>query len=68
MENPKPKYFQSDLAEMALMLICGLKLKLTDAEIEQAKAVCREKGYSEALDAIESVSGPHRQKTGTKRT
>ena len=22
----------------------------------------------EALDAIESVSGPHRQKTGTKRT
>ena len=63
-----PKYFQKDLSEMALMLICGLKLKLPDAEIEQAKAVCRERGYSEALDAIESVSGPHRQKTGMKRT
>ena len=50
-----PKYFQVNLAEMALMLLCGLKLKLSDAEIERAKEICRSKGYTEALDAISSV-------------
>ena len=54
----KRKYFKMDLAEMALMLLCGLKLKLSAAEIEQAKATCREKGYAEALDAIASVTAP----------
>ena len=49
------KYFKIDLAEMSLMLLCGLKLKLSAEEIEQAKATCREKGYTEALDAITSV-------------
>ena len=48
--------FRNDLAEMALMLLCGLKLKLSAEEIEQAKATCREKGYTEALDAITSVT------------
>ena len=52
-----PKYFQENLAEMALMLLCGLKLKLSDAEIEQAKETCRSKGHTEALDAISSVVG-----------
>ena len=52
------KYFKMDLAEMALMLLCGLKLKLSAVEIEQAKATCREKGYTEALDAIISVTAP----------
>ena len=48
-------YFQIHLAEMALMLLCGLKLKLSAEEIEWTKATCREKGYTEALDAITSV-------------
>ena len=41
---------------MALMLLCGLKLKLSDAEIERAGAVCGERGFIEALDAIASVT------------
>ena len=49
------KCFQENLAEMALMLLCGLKLKLSDAESEQAKETCRARGYQEALDAISSV-------------
>ena len=51
-----PKYYQKDWAEMALMLLCGLKLKLSDAEIERAKETCRVRGYTEALDAITSVA------------
>ena len=49
------KYFQKDLAEMSLMLLCGLKLQLSEAEIERAKETCRAKNYTEALDAISSV-------------
>ena len=51
------KYLQADMTEMSLLLLCGLKLKLSEAEIEQAKETCRKKGYSEALDAIISVTG-----------
>ena len=54
----KAKYYQKDLAEMALMLLCGLKLKLPDAEIERAKETCRVRGYAEALEAISSVVDP----------
>ena len=50
------KDFKEDLAEMALMLLCGLKLKLSKEEIEQAKATCWKKGYTEALDAITSAA------------
>ena len=53
--------FHNDLAEMALMLLCGLKLKLSKEEIEQAKATCRENGYTEALDAITSVTSKSRK-------
>ena len=57
-ENTKfaPETFQEILAEMALMLLCGLKLKLSDAEIERAKETCRVRGYTEALDVITSVA------------
>ena len=55
--TPTDRFHEQHLAEMLLMLLCGLKLKLSEAEIEQAKETCREKGYSEALDAIISVTG-----------
>ncbi len=44
-----------ELMEMTLMLLCGLKLKLSKGEMKKAKQICRRKGYSEALAAIESV-------------
>ena len=57
--QPDPKisaeYFQNHLMEMSLMLLCGLKLRLSDKEMEQAKQTCRRKGYARALEAIESV-------------
>ncbi|MBQ9338664.1 MAG: hypothetical protein IJS14_15355 [Lentisphaeria bacterium] len=54
------KYFKIDLAEMTLMLLCGLKLKLSKEEVEQAKATCQAKGCTEALDAITSVTSAGR--------
>lgn len=59
-EKKSPKHYQDDLAEMVLMLLCGLKLKLSKEEVEQAKATCRKKGYTEALDAISSVTSAGR--------
>ena len=57
--QPNPKLgvdlFQERLMEMSLMLLCGLKLHLSDEEMEQAKQTCRRKGYAKALEAIESV-------------
>lgn len=44
------------IAEMSLMLLCGLKLKLTAAELELAKETCRAKGFDEALAAISSAA------------
>ena len=38
------------------MLLCGLKLQLSDKEMELAKQTCRDKGYARALEAIESVA------------
>ena len=60
-EKRNPKDYQNDLAEIILTLLCGLKLKLSKEEIEQAKATCREKGYTEALDAITSVTSKSRK-------
>ena len=52
------KYLKMNLAEMALMLLCGLKLKLSDAEIEQAKELCRVRGFQESFDAISAETEP----------
>ncbi len=59
LEDAKPEYsdhFQDNLQEMALMLLCGLKLRLSAPELEQAKRTCAGKGYQETLAALESVS------------
>ena len=45
----------NELMELTLLLLCGLKLQLSKAEMKQAKQTCRCKGYSEVLAAIESV-------------
>ena len=55
-EKLNPQNYQNDLTEIILTLLCGLKLKLSKEEIEQAKATCRAKGYTEALEAIASVT------------
>ena len=47
--------FQDNLMEMTLMLLCGLKLQLNEAEFEQARKICRDKGYAGVLEAIELV-------------
>ena len=58
--QPDPKihvdFFLDNLMEMSLILLCGLKLQLTDKETEQAKQTCRSKGYARALEAIEEVT------------
>ena len=47
--------FLDNLVEMTLMLLCGLKLQLSEDELERAKQTCRDKGYAGVLEAIESV-------------
>ena len=47
--------FQDNLMEMTMMLLCGLKLQLNEAEFEQAKQICRDNGYAGVLEAIELV-------------
>ena len=47
---------QRELAELSLMLLCGLKLKLSEEEMELAKETCRANGFAEALEAISSVA------------
>ena len=53
--NEDIKEFHDNIADLSLMLICGLKLKLSQTEFEQAKSTCKLKGYIDALEAIESV-------------
>jgi len=53
---PSDTRSQRELAELSLMLLCGLKLKLSETEIELAKETCRTRGFAEALEAISSVA------------
>ena len=56
-QTPKEiEYFKNNITEMSLMMLCGLKLKLSDAEIEQAKRTCKTKGYTETIEAISSIA------------
>jgi hypothetical protein len=62
LEDAKPdakmsiETLKDQLAEMTLMLLCGLKLQLSETELDKAKQTCRLKGYSRALEAIEAVT------------
>ena len=53
---------QNQLVEMTLMLLCGLKLHLSDEEMELAKQTCGRKGYAKVLEAIKSVTETRNEK------
>ena len=55
--NESISRFKDNLMEMTLMMLCGLKLKLSAAEVVYAKRTCKSKGYLEALEAIEIATG-----------